>query len=468
MRILCFIIGGILGFISLSNTLYAAPYVDDVPIDPQLNEEVLFVNVGIYIPASLQVTFFRPDGLGPFPVVILNHGKNTSIPGENQRYRSVYAARYFISRGFAVVLPMMRGFAGSSGRSWLQNCDIEMTAQKQAIDIKDLILALPKTKIAKWLDLSQLLIVGQGMGGYNSIVSGSLDIPGLKGIVSFTNLPESNKCPDLSDVFFESIASIGLKSKVPNLWFYTDKNGSSTVPLIDWEALSQKYRENGGNVDIVQYHRNVGDNNNFLGQISMLSLWVPRLDGFLDQVQINNLKFSSNILPSLYPQESGYAAINDINALPIDDKSGYMAFLNKPKPRVFMIATNGSYVSTESGYDPLERAKTLCVQHQLHCQAYAVDDYVVWPMKTPLPPPSQYASIVDEKAVPYLDFIGQQGYLQFLLLPPPRVFVIAPDGAWFVSNNNFDDQASALEQCSVDHKDCQVYAVDDRVVWVKH
>jgi hypothetical protein len=134
-------------------------------------------------------------------------------------------------------------------------------------------------------------------------------------------------------------------------------------------------------------------------------------------------------------------------------------------PRVFAIATNGSSIVTEGGYDPLERAQVICKQHNLHCQVYAVDDRVVWPKPLPVPPATKFARLEDVEAVPYLGATNRQGYQSFLTLPKPRAFVIAPDGAWAFSSRDFDVLAGALRSCAEKHKDCKPCAVDDQVVW---
>jgi hypothetical protein len=99
------------------------------------------------------------------------------------------------------------------------------------------------------------------------------------------------------------------------------------------------------------------------------------------------------------------------------------------------------------------------------CQTYAVDNDVVWTRPTPEPPPTRFAPLTDESAIPYIGADGKQGYEKFLTLPRPRAFVIAPDGAWFASMRNADPIAGALAACGKQHQGCRLYAVDNDVVW---
>jgi hypothetical protein len=99
-------------------------------------------------------------------------------------------------------------------------------------------------------------------------------------------------------------------------------------------------------------------------------------------------------------------------------------------PRVFAIAQDGTTVSTNGGFDPLERALEICRKNGRNCRPYAVDEEVVWPKRFPIPSATHFASLNDVAAVPYLNERGREGYKKFLTLQKPRAFVIAPDGGW--------------------------------------
>ena len=64
----------------------------------------------------LEGTTYRPNGKGPFPLAVLNHGGPRSA-GDRRNARERYAQQsaWFLARGFAVVIPMRRGYAGSEG-----------------------------------------------------------------------------------------------------------------------------------------------------------------------------------------------------------------------------------------------------------------------------------------------------------------------------------------------------------------
>jgi X-Pro dipeptidyl-peptidase (S15 family) len=124
-----------LGILISLSYLAAAAEDADTMLDQQLHERVLGIPGDPTRPVTLQVTLFMPDGPGPFPLAVLNHGKDPINPRSEPRYRAVYAARYFVSRGFAAILPMLRGFAGSAGVFDPMGCDAEADGLNQAKDI---------------------------------------------------------------------------------------------------------------------------------------------------------------------------------------------------------------------------------------------------------------------------------------------------------------------------------------------
>ena len=67
---------------------------------------------------KLEIVVHKPEGSGPFPVVIFNHGstgsgKNKSYRGKTIEYPSI--SRYFNDRGWMVVFPQRRGRGKSEG-----------------------------------------------------------------------------------------------------------------------------------------------------------------------------------------------------------------------------------------------------------------------------------------------------------------------------------------------------------------
>ena len=57
------------------------------------------------------ITIYRPEGEGPFPLLVFNHGRATSdLRAKQGRSRPEHLARYFTAKGFVVLAPTRIGY----------------------------------------------------------------------------------------------------------------------------------------------------------------------------------------------------------------------------------------------------------------------------------------------------------------------------------------------------------------------
>ena len=81
-----------------------------------VREEIARVDVklklydGTPFAGEMVVTHYRPEGSGPFPVVVFSHGRTPTSRNEPARWRALQAARYWTRRGFAVIVPTRVGY----------------------------------------------------------------------------------------------------------------------------------------------------------------------------------------------------------------------------------------------------------------------------------------------------------------------------------------------------------------------
>jgi len=66
------------------------------------------------ITGDVLVTTFRPQGPGPFPLVVMNHGRKSSTRAQDPRQRYEPIARFFIRKGFAIAMPQLLGYGVSA------------------------------------------------------------------------------------------------------------------------------------------------------------------------------------------------------------------------------------------------------------------------------------------------------------------------------------------------------------------
>ena len=429
-----------------------------------LNEQVLRIPGDGRHPVMLEVTLYMPDGPGPFPLAVMNHGADGKKPPKlHKRYRTTSSANYFLSRGYAVALPMMRGFAGSGGKVVPNGCDLENIGLDNA---RDIYAVIDRLSILPKIDGSRVVVAGQSFGGWNTLALGALQHPRVKGLIVFAGGLKPSDCPLPESSLARGAARFGARTRIPSLWFYGDNDKVFSPPA--WHAMYDGYRAAGGRAELVAYGKFMQDSHNLLGFPEGLAIWVPRVDAFLARLGLPATLLHPEYLPAPFPAATGYAAIDDVYAVPwLSDRGRelYRRFLTEPKPRAFVLSPGGAASSSSGGFDPLGHALNSCRKQSKNCRPYAVDDQVVWVRPTPAPAATRFAGVADPSAVPYLNEKGRQGYRKFLSLKKPRAFAISPDGGWGASSRGGDPLVAALRACGKAHAGCRLYAVDEEVVW---
>lgn len=431
-----------------------------------MNERILIVLGDPARPVTLQVTLLTPDAGGPFPLAVMNHGAAGSANAALMpRYRTTFSAFYFLSRGYAVVLPMMRGHAGSGGKVDLRGCDLKAVGLANAKDIQavmERVAALP------YIDGRNIVMAGQSYGGWNTLAFGTLNHPRVKGLINFVGGMSSAQCPGWEATLPRDASYFGARTKVPSIWFYGDNDSLFPPPI--WHAMYDSYVAAGGQARLVDIGSFMSDSHKILGFPEGLRLWAGKVDAFLDKLGMPNKVLYPQYLPVEFPPPSHYAALDDLDAVPyignsVEARQAYRRFLEAAMPRVFIVAPSGYAGSDNGGFDPIGRGLARCSTHAKRCAVYAADDYVAWSRPTPAPPPTRFAALTDPQALPYVNESGRQGYLKFLAMGRPRAFVIAPDGAWSASRGGEDPISAAMQSCAKAHQGCRLYATDGDVVW---
>ena len=84
----------------------------------------------------------------------------------------------------------------------------------------------------------------------------------------------------------------------------------------------------------------------------------------------------------------------------------------------------------------------------------------------PVPQPTNFASIDNVDAVPFLSENGKRAYKDYLTKMTPRAFAVSASGGWCWAEEGEDPEARALAACSAkSDAPCRLYSVDEHVVW---
>ena len=371
----------ILGFVS------ALACAEEVPVRADLNESVVMLPVPATIGSvDLQTTIYRPDGDGPFPLVIINHGKSLGGGQWQERERYPLMAEEFLARGYVVALPMRRGFAGSGGRQADTGCSFAANGWAQARDIAGVIGWF---KQQPWIDGNRILVIGQSHGGMTALALASQNVPGVRAVLNFAGGLRgsgADQCHSETGVA-SAYADYGATAKVDTLWFY-GQNDSLFPPELA-KTFYQRYTAAGGKAELVAYDAFRQDAHGMFGtQEGFDKIWWPKAEPFL---AAHGLPVAV-IQPNRYhepatPAASGYAAADDLTRLPTPLHEGCKAlyertFMHAPDPKAFAISADGACGGGVDYGDDAQVALRACRTYAAKkdsCQLYLVNDSVVWP-----------------------------------------------------------------------------------------
>lgn len=227
-------------------------------IDASLREavhEVAVESAG----ANIVVTSFRPAGDGPFAWIVLSHGSATTAEANRAmgRYRPLHPVREWIARGYAVLVPVRRGYGASGGSRFgdaYGSCarpDFRRAGEGAATD---LLATVAWARSQPDLDAKRWLLVGQSAGGFASIYAASKQPEGLVAVLAFSTGrggdPDKRPGePCASDELARLLADIAPRIAVPVLWFYAE-NDQFIGPRVQ-RLWYESFRAAGGRGELV-------------------------------------------------------------------------------------------------------------------------------------------------------------------------------------------------------------------------
>lgn len=258
-----------------------------------LNETVAGIDVAVKDlygkeeTGKVTITEFKPDGDGPFPILILNHGRgmDRSTPG---RVRNTPEVKFFLARGFAVFVPTRIGY-GDNGIAF----DPEESGPCKSKDYRPMIEAqrveefavIDYAKRQPDVDPHRLVIAGQSVGGIMAISMGAVDPEGLVGVINISGGAGGNPVahPGVachSELLESLYAQFGRTSRVPTLWIYAE-NDLFFGPTYS-KAWYDAFTKAGGKGQFEMLPP-FGKNGHMLYGQGM-QIWTPIVSAFLDQL----------------------------------------------------------------------------------------------------------------------------------------------------------------------------------------
>jgi len=200
----------------------------------------------------------RPAGEGARRLAVLNHGKPvtaTEIEAFTLPSCEAEQVRWFLERGFAVMLPLRRGYGASGGAVAERNAacaasrDYVPSAQETA---KDIHAAIDYATRLPGILPEKVVVVGQSAGGLGTVALASLNDRRIAALASMAGGDGGhlNRVPGAvcqPQALEAAMARFGATARAPMLWVYT-ANDSYFAPELA-AAMHRAYTAAGGRAE---------------------------------------------------------------------------------------------------------------------------------------------------------------------------------------------------------------------------
>jgi len=249
--------------------------------------------VNYRVPASfgalqLEMTLLFPEGAGPFPVVLFNHGDIEFGSPEIQykrRFRDMIVAQEFLQQGLAVAFPSRHGVGLSEGvymPSSASDADASYVARLHA---KDIFPALDYLRNRPEIDRMRIIIAGQSSGGFSTMYIASQNPEGVIGAINFSGGRADHLAGSspkyLNSFMVNGYEEFGKTIHIPSLWIYAENDSRFTVNTI--HATYDAFTHAGGKATLLLTPPTQIDGH-FVYRLPQL--WRPALEQYLKELGI--------------------------------------------------------------------------------------------------------------------------------------------------------------------------------------
>jgi dienelactone hydrolase len=236
---------------------------------------------------SLEVVIFKPDGAGPFPTIVFNHGsggRGNDIARLKQTWINEGLARYLNERGWLVAFPQRRGRGRSDGvndEGFLPDRSAYSCAERDALPgidraAEDVAAAFDYVVTRADVDRTSLVVGGQSRGGILAIAFAGKHPDRPVAVINFAGGWVGDTCTNATAINMNA-AKQGAAFKGPTLWLYGEDD--SMYKSAHSRGNFNAFLENGGKGKFVLYSLSAGTDGHRL--IDHPNIWAQDLEQFL-------------------------------------------------------------------------------------------------------------------------------------------------------------------------------------------
>ena len=271
----------------------AATAQAQVSIGPQGPEEGVIRQQSWLIPAQdratlMRTTVYRPQGAGPFPLAVINHGTTQNELRRAGLRAPQYTAltEWLVARGYAVAVPQRPGHGETGGpyyeaQGGCANADFAKAGLGAAASIAAAVDYLSRQLFVR---KTGTVAFGHSAGGWGVLALTTQALRPLSGVVAFApglggradDVAGKNCAPDR---LVAAARGYGEKARVPSLWLYA-ANDSYFSPELSTRMV-QAFRGAGGRAEYQLLPATGSDGHEFIQSTDAVTLWAPAVEKFL-------------------------------------------------------------------------------------------------------------------------------------------------------------------------------------------
>lgn len=206
---------------------------------------------------QLDTKILIPDGRRPFPLAVVSHGspRYAYKRAGMSPMRFDDMGQWLVSLGFAVAIPMRRGYGRSQG-AWAEgfgSCAHPDYADAGRASAQDIEAVITYMRRQAYVDATRIVLIGQSAGGWGSLAAASETPPGLVAAVLFApgrgSLAPDQVCG--GDALVAAAGLYGKTTHVPTLWIYSE-NDHYFSPKLARDVYNGFHAAAGGSSEFIE------------------------------------------------------------------------------------------------------------------------------------------------------------------------------------------------------------------------
>lgn len=259
------------------------------PLPAWREQALTYAAPGLIGSNQLELTLLLPDGAGPFPVAVFNHGDvdmDHAVIRSRQRVREIIVAREFLLHGIAVAVPARRGVGLSQGNypGGFARYDGDPT-YKARVHAQDILPALDYLKTRPEIDSRRVILAGHSAGGYSVMYIASTRPAGVIGAINFsggrTDATGAEGAGSLNRMMVRGFEQLGRTTRIPSLWVFAENDSRYSAATI--RASHAAYVKAGGAARLALNAPIAGDGHFIYHRPD---LWRDALKEFLSEIGV--------------------------------------------------------------------------------------------------------------------------------------------------------------------------------------